>query len=618
MAKKALHTKTPQQYIEEIFAIFKITKVINVDDIYESTMAVDDVIAALSRLWPDTRDSIPKIFQDADLNNYLSDIELFNVIARQKWDECTLDEQREIVARLAQTIGTTIGFQERETQKIGDQLVAKRLQAQIPTAVSFSMLTPLQWTRAIDRLLADATPDTKVLCLFDQDLSGSEGFGEDSGAQFLKAVINKETNGNVICGLLTHKIAQADDEYNGWDTLARELETTLDRFLPIAKSRLEGDADSLSFAQAIKKTTLNLYCYRIKQEAIKVISDANEKALTELKDIDVYDFDHMIMQSSYNDGAWEVDTLVRLYQILQRDRIRLNLLSEGGVGMKLNEIILEASPISKVEIPHDLSARPRILRQKELYETLPTIRNSPLQAGDIFRLSFPDSATGAATASLEYILLAQPCDLTVRGDGTRGMKSLQVPLVPIRRLEKKAGSHYKETLDKRGYDFWRTHENMLYYYDDPTDVALLTFKETAFIDVRVLELSIVDLEDRCYLDLSTPYSIPPQLPIGWREHLKKTVEYFIELSDKLTIIKQILDTLPETGTQATLWEAMMPHVSLSNTHLPLPTIPYLNNSFDFRLQRIKRYREAGTTHLLNSYTRFLSRDAEGHDFAFQE
>ena len=72
------------------------------------------------------------------------------------------------------------------------------------------------------------------------------------------------------------------------------------------------------FADGIKKTALNMLCQDLKGTTLELLSIAHTKARSKLAELDVYDFDYMVLQGSFAAGEWEIETLIRVWQLFQR------------------------------------------------------------------------------------------------------------------------------------------------------------------------------------------------------------------------------------------------------------------------------------------------------------
>src|SRR5690606_38544004 len=116
---------------------------------------------------------------------------------------------------------------------------------------------------------------------------------------------------NIVCALITHLITEVKKELPERDKIVKESDGALSKndFFALTKKRIN---DPEKFCDGIKKTLLNEYCEKIKEEATEIIEEAYKEVLTKLNELDTYDFDHIILRSSYGEGVWEVNTLMRI------------------------------------------------------------------------------------------------------------------------------------------------------------------------------------------------------------------------------------------------------------------------------------------------------------------
>jgi len=450
-----------------------------------------------------------------------------------------------------------------------------------------------------EQFLETVSPQAKLLCLFDQDLSGAKGFSVDgngsrSGIGLLQEIIQRGMQSIVVCCLLTHTITSLEGEISAWRELAGPNGLKITDFLPLAKLRLTTDESPLLFVDGIKKAMLNIFCDTWKMLAIDIIDRSNKSALDSIRDIDVYDFDHMVFQASYNEGIWELETLVRLYQIFQRDEIRNLFLSTQNAD-ELNRLINTSRSISNVKIATNGGpAFPKIrpIRRKELFETASLIQHTPLEVGDIF-INLQNKTT--------FILLAQPCDLMVRNagelEGKRSNEHLVVPLVPFQPLT------VKDYRKKPAYH-WKTHTVLSYYYPDTDDMAEVWFTKGELYDVDLLDLAVLDPSGFCKLDLNVTQVMPVHCTNGWKMRLGTLIKKFHEKRSRLD---RILEHLTQIKGQPV-------HDAICEETLMITKF-YSAGVFDIGLQRIGRYRYPGSDRLLKAYMQYLSRDADEIDFA---
>jgi len=569
-----------KQAIQSLVGQLDITQIIYVDDYFEARFDVEIIIGWLYNIPEQNFAEIDELLPGISLN---AAPEIWSRELRNLWGGWSSDKQKEAAARISAILGTRF-FQ--------DYQVANRLSKYFPRRITPRTLSPSEWVEQREQILNGASPQAKILCMFDQDLSEAGGFqdaGPKSGMGLIQEIINRGIQEAVICCLLTHTISSIENEMAAWRSLAQENEMKLYQFLPLAKIRLSDGESPLLFADGIKKAMLNLYCEKWKQAAVQVIKNSTEKAVAHVMNVDVYDFDHMIFQMSFKEGIWEMETLVRLFQIFHRDEIR-ELVLDPQTSAELRTIIRDSRPISAVKIDQRINRifpQIRPIRRKELYEAASLVIHTPLDVGDVF-VNINKQAT--------YILLGQPCDLMVRSVGKRASDRLLVPLVPLRRIT------HKE-FDSKPVNHWKTHAAINYYYPDSSDIAEVVFAEAELVDVSVLDLAVLDPDGISRLDLNKLPSIPDICTSGWKSRLESLIKQFSDGRDRLDKIQKHISRIRKQETKDLIWQTSIASQS------------YSKGVFDFGLQRIGRYRQPGADRLLKAYTQYLSRDADDVDFA---
>jgi len=573
-----------KQAIQSLIGQLEVTQIIYVDDYFEARFDVEVIIGWLYNIQEQHFVEIEEILPGITLN---AAREIWTREIRNLWGGWSSDQQKGAAAKISAILGT------RFSQ---DYQVANRLSKYFPRRISPRTLSPSEWVKQREQILNGASPKAKILCMFDQDLSEASGFqdaGPKSGMGLIREILSRGLQEIVICCILTHTISSTENEMNAWRSLAEENEIALYQFLPLAKVRLSDGESPLLFADGMKKAMLNLYCEKWKQAAVQVINDSTKKAITHVMNVDVYDFDHMIFQTSLEESIWEMENLVRLFQIFHRDEIR-ELVLDPQRSTDLSALIRASRPISAVEIDQKLShtfPQIRPIRRKELYEAASLVIHTPLDVGDLF-LNTKKQAT--------YILLGQPCDLMIRSIGKRAGKRasdrLLVPLVPLHRIT------YDE-YDSKPVNYWKTHAAINYYYPDSSDIAEIMFAEAEWVDATVLDLAVLNPDGTCRLDLNKLPHIPDICTPGWKNRLDGLIHRFSEDSTRLEKIQKHVSRIKKQETKDLIWQASIAPQA------------YSRGVFDFELQRVGRYRQPGADRLLKAYTRYLSRDADDTDFA---
>ena len=589
MASNAINKA--QQAVQQVLEALNITQVVFVDDvfIFRNLVAIEQALGYFAVI----------LYKDSDTAINIIDVPLplspdddaWNFEFRDKWDRLSPLEQQEKAKQLAML---------SETHPRTDFEVEDKLKGLFPATIQKHFLSPSAWENTKSTIIQQLSPQSRLLCFFDQDLRSDRGFsdqGSHSGGGLLSSLLGGQNNDYIFAGILSHKIPEIIDERDYRLTFARQYGIeglNSQQFIPLAKSRLQ-DLSLLQIADGIKKVVLNAFSENLKSAAKDILNQAHIRAIQQLDDLDVYTFDRMILRH-YQEGEWEADTLARIFQIFQRDAMRELLLDETA-SSKFNQTVLKARPISAITTLDEMDVYPRVrnIRRLELYEGRKIIKHTPLQVGDIFTKVIEDGSL------CTYILLTQPCDLAVRSDGTRAGKF--IPLIPIHQEE----DSYKSKKSRRKWqDYWSTRALLENYHEKTGTLAVLEFKKAEWISTDVLDLSVFDGDGRCQIDLNVTCYIPYQLTVGWQQLLKNLVERFKTHRERLDTHKHHATTSPD------LWKSLMPKLCLTDF---LPTESYATGVFDFKLQRIERFRQPGADMLLKLFTQFLSRDARNFDFS---
>lgn len=578
------------QAIQSLIRNFQINRIIYVDDYFEERFEVEPMIGWLSDQQNNTLPQAQKIFADIPFD---ADRDIWAQAFRNYWGNLPSTNQKEIALDVARILGKSLAQ---------DNIAVGRFSGYFPGEIQVVLLSPTQWMIQKEELLLSASPQAKAMCFFDQDLSWASGFtntGPRSGIGLVQEIIQRGNQDNVICCLLTHTITSLEGEMVAWRNLAKSNSLDLHNFLPLAKLRLSDGESPVLFADGLKKAALNLHVEDIKKVAINIVKKGSQIALQELQNLDVYDFDQMVLRSSHNDGVWEAETLMRIYQIFQKDSFIRAMLGLGNsrkmaqnfeLARKLNEVDLNS--ILKYGYPQ---VKP--IRRKELFEENSALLHAPLETGDIF---------SSLDEQKLYVLLGQPCDLLMRKEGARNNPNLAVPLVLIE----------KESATKKfASSYWKTHVKLDYYFLNCQNIAIISFAKSFHVNVDVLDLAVIHALGLCEIDIRKQKRRKPSTRFtpGWIIRTRKLIETFSNFEQDLKTIKTQLRNITDQDVQSKIWKATMPKISI--TDLDLPAAPYENGVFNFGLKRVGRIRQPGAERLLKSYTQYLSRDADEVDFA---
>jgi hypothetical protein len=569
--------------LEQLFKRLHIERVVFVDDKSLPEIDVGSVFSAVVTK-PELAGTLADVFPGVDLsidNNALT-AQLGAVV--DKMDSNALDALQRLMAPMSP-----------DASELEDLLNLKGL---MPASVQLSLMTPDEWVKSHADLVQQCTTDKRTLFLFDQDLNGDRArHGFTIGTDIIKSMSEADPEGfgtRWFCGLLSNTL-EPGAEVASWRELANAHTINLKFFMPIAKGNLK---DPPTFFGAVYRTVINTYCETMKSLAQHGFRAALETALERFNELDPIDFEHMVVGTSDKEGVSELDTLVRLYGIMHKDHVRENLLSEKTV-VPFNNAAIAMKAVADLDrnLPAETHERMLQLRKSELYDTAALINgfHDPLRNGDLFQV---ESAEGGEAA--QYVLMAQPCDLMVRGNGERGRERD----FKIAFLAKITDITDQSPLRDE------VHFELKYFSGDGGKTMKIEFPTATPANLFVLDLSVLQNDGSCILNPETILKTVQRFPTrSWDARVRTLVKHF-----KRTKIDVEAARKKHGDEAASCYAtAIIPRVAQSSGLKKLGT--YDEGAFAYTMKRTGRIRDPLATSALAAFGRYLVRDAYGHDFA---
>lgn len=347
------------------------------------------------------------------------------------------------------------------------------------------------------------------------------------------------------------------------------------------------------FAQTLKFAALSSDFAELKRKTKEIIAEAATAAANRVEKVSIYDLDHIVFQVSADEGLWEPDMLFRLHAMFHRIESR-RLAYDGGA---LEAIAANLRAVSGIPTKCDLLPTPAsawALQREELYELDDHINKNylPLELGDIFERVGGDSAK-------KYILLAQPCDLMVRGDGKRHPELHRVPLAEVVKADK--NPNYSE--------------EMPYFDASPSRKWFVKLKVVHFVRGCILDLCAFNQDGiaRLTVDGNAPPSIRPSwkarhgiLARHWGRAVRKA-DMLAPVANESQAVTQVKQRIA-TDLGGLLFDDDLFKGSLAEAGGV--------RSVTYNCKRVGRLSRARAIGLLMSYTATLGRPA--YDRAFGE
>ncbi|MBX3256366.1 MAG: hypothetical protein KF862_19680 [Chitinophagaceae bacterium] len=478
---------------------------------------------------------------------------------------------------------------------------------------SLSLISPDEWKDKSKELEAELKDNEKVLLIFDQDLTRAthEDFksGRVKGDDLIVEVKKSSIWDKSYCTLITHVIESVPKEFEKRKTIASENKGGLQEkdFFALSKKRNENPE---LLCDGIKKAILDRYFELIKIKSVELIKEAQGKVIEEINKIDTYDFDQSILISSVEEGVWEVETLLRVANIIHDDSIK-KLMIEKKYSEEVNPSIKKAKKISDIrfEIPSDIYPYKDSdeIRRSEIYLKAGLLNplNSPIENGDIFEV-FEGSGIGT------YILLGQECDLVIRKDGSRESKFGNLCKIEEKLIDDVIQDIHKFAEKNGVQNHYLFNKFILDYFKESADtVGVINFKKPILADLNALDLVVFNTEGTAStVGLSTTdINI---LSHSWERRLKKLIAHYEAQKKELSELYQNITGIPDEVKQKITQKLNQPFSLGTSIGI---SIPFDGQDFKFGIKRIKRLRIPFSKNMLDKYAKYLARIADSHDFA---
>jgi len=594
---------TSKNDFHSLLANAGIKKVYFIDDYLPEKFDIDNILAAVAELLAKMGEDlfVEKLSECIDLKRTPVD-EISNAI--RKFCEEANDEHRDKIKEIV------LGLTDDEYLKQSEQTT--KIVKLFPESVGLG-IRPELWDELRENSLKKDIELGRVLILFDLDLSKAPGFTNRTGVDLIRELKKDGYLDKITCILISHDILETSNELSTRQKLIEEFGFTEADFFPLSKKRLDIEDH---FYDGIKKSLLNAHCELIKLESTKIIHAAYSQALNRIKEINTYDFDHTIFQSSYEEGIWEAETLFRIAGILFDEEIKKQII-DTEFQKRINLQIRESKKLSDVRFrigkhiePYSEKYR---LRHSEIYENGTVINRlyKPLENGDIFEIyEGHDDCKGL------YILIGQECDFMVRNpDGKREANLgylYKIHVYDSIQFNEMIGAHYKDY----NIDYFDSKFKLEYITPKTDDVGLVSLKNPLVVDLKVLDLIVFNSSGEAKRDINTDFDTSV-LSFAWEARYRRNDNYFKTESGRINSAFAALKGITDRNIKESL--IAKNRLRLSPVRPEAGKVVSLQKSvFDFGIRRVLNFRRPGSAILLDKLTKYQSRHATLHDFAIMK
>lgn len=403
--------------IAALLAMREITRIVVVDDDFPAAgdFEIGVVLAALGN---------PKLQLLPFAQKYQADIDLLNgdVLAsddfiadelRAKWDQLDAGLKTELEALVSVLQPVTPAAKSASPGYIADDSGAiLGLSDFLPDGFDLQQMNLAQWESVRDDLFKGEYPPTIVF--FDRDFS-KEGRGKEEGDKLVEHLWRRHLP-RVYLGLLTHDPAtEASIIAELGAKLGEEGQVSV-----IAKKRLQ---EATLFAEGLRVYLAIGELHVMRAHVLESIRLSAESAQETVASADYYTL-MAAFEGARREGVFEAEGIVRLAQNTLRESLAMNIRATGTPEWPMSSL-LTLREIAKIELypfglehPADLET----VKWKDKFESGEHLAklHAPLEVGDIFALrKRPHLPAGTNNSEKHFILLVQPCDLSLRVDGKR-------------------------------------------------------------------------------------------------------------------------------------------------------------------------------------------------------
>lgn len=557
--------------LSRICKLLGVTKAIVVDDAFSVEPSVDDFVTRVRGLHANDPGTVTSRAEFTGLD-WSDGIESSRQDLERLWNERTVQQQAALFLSLG---GTKL---EPALSSLTDLF----------QGVPLERLSLKGWREMLARG-GIAGVAAESLFLFDLDMS-PEGGATDEGLRLISELL-KDTQGVRYCGLLSHNVS-IEKEFAYWEECCKThgLADKRDKFAVVSKAHLPDDPGM--FAQRLKRIAIAPACEELRRQVESVLDEAFREAKSAITELNLYDLEQIVFQSSHVEGVWEPDTMMRLLGLhVQRHARRL---------LKANTDAEQAA--AKVREVIDIDFRPsdaptpsaRKLLFMENYEdgTFLADHRIPLDCGDIFRKLKCGKKSDAGD---EFIVIAQSCDIMCRNEP--GPRRHEVHLAPIVK-RKRDKDRSRACVEPRYFE-------LIAYRDDPTAAWCVDLGKAVAVPICALDLAVFNAEGNA--SIAVDDTCPTQVIPAWRRRHGELVK---EAGTLLT--RYDASTRSTSGESRELVEKAL---TQSVRGVLTGHIDVSRRSISYDVYRVARLKQPRASALLRAFAAYHARDGFDHDFS---
>lgn len=377
--------------ISKLLKATNITEVYYIDDIFQDDKEIDEhfeeFLAAIEECHSNGQtEGLPNEIIYADIDNLDDEV-------RRWWAKMTLDQKKQMLKRYIS------GEEEDRQPAVSIQAVMDKL---------CTCCSPFVWDKEYKTDVKEKiNAGQSILLLFDYALSKGR-----NGLKYAEEALALNTD-CAYCGIISNQFS-IDDEFRQREEYKKQNPKYY--IYPLAKERLTIKTDDYSaFISGLKNILWVKHIELIKEHTNAILQQAFNETINRYLDIQPPTYKQIIVDSSFTEGCQEIDTTLRLFQIILDKKIKESITEETlSLINKESDIILNIQNQYNANSSHpkvNKQATDFIKDERFLDGSIINTLYAPIQNGDIFKIE--DNL---------WILLCQPCNISIRKNGDRSNK----------------------------------------------------------------------------------------------------------------------------------------------------------------------------------------------------
>lgn len=432
-------------------------------------------------------------------------------------------------------------------------------------------LTPSQWQARANELLERAEVEP-TLFLIDQRLGDNR-----EGGSLVKDLLesNRASDGCMFC-ILTADVG-VDNEFEYWTDMCDKYGFTPGQVGIVAKEHLTDN--QLGFARMLKISLTASEVEEVRSGVMNATRQGLMAGLERFGELDLPTLTSIVFESSYVEGAWEVETILRVVRAFVDESLDNRVYGDSEIADAVKTIGAAASVGTGTD--ERLMKAAYEIQRAERYVTGGYLaeRRMALANGDLFE------ATDQNSTKTLWVLVAQACDLAIRSDGKRNGSPTHLTILPVE----------QKTKTPQG-----AHVELLHYFPPDSNRAFVRLTMPAYVPTAILDLAAFSATGEAVWTRGA--EVEAMRVVGWEKRAAKVSEQFegaFHDQDHLD------DDSPRRIRELRLPALQDPKI-FASVH---------GDTIRYPIRRVGRLRERQAEAVLQAFGLALSRTAEVHDLA---